>query len=398
MGEMREGTMTHKLRAGLLALSAATMFGAAAAAQEPLRIGLILPMTGPFASTGRQIDAAVKLYIEQNGATVAGRKIEVLLRDDTGVAPDTTRRLAQELVVNNKVDILAGFGLTPLAFAAAPVATQAKTPMIVMAAATSAIMSKSPYIVRTSFTATQAAYGMGDWGAKNGIKKVFTIVSDFAPGIDTETWFKNGFTAGGGTVVGEVRVPLRNPDYAPFVQRAKDAQPDAVFAFVPSGEGAALMKQFAERGLTQAGIKLIGTGDVTDDDLLDNMGPPAMGMITAHFYSAAHPSEKNKAYVAAFEKANNGMRPNFMSLGGYDGMHLIYEVLKKTSGSADGEKFVAAAKGMSWESPRGPVKIEPETRDITHNVYIRKVEQANGKLYNVEFATMPMMQDPAAGK
>jgi branched-chain amino acid transport system substrate-binding protein len=386
--------MSIATRSLVAVLISALMAAMPAAAQQPLKIGLILPMTGPFASTGRQIDAAVKLYLAQHGDIVAGRKIEVLLRDDTGVAPDTTKRFAQELVTNDKAEILAGFGLTPLAFAAAPIATEAKTPMIVMAAATSAIVTKSPYILRTSFTLPQATLGIAEWSAKNGIKKAFTLVTDYAPGLDAESTFKRVFAAGGGTIVGDVRVPLRNPDYAPFVQRAKDASPDALFVFVPAGEGAALMKQFAERGLTQAGVKLIGTGDVTDDDILDSMGPPALGAITSHHYSAAHPSAENKAFVAAFMKANNGMRPNFMAVGGYDGMNLIYEALKKTGGSAEGDKFLAAAKGLQWTSPRGPVKIEPETRDITQNIYLRKVEQVDGKLWNVEFADLPMVKDP----
>jgi branched-chain amino acid transport system substrate-binding protein len=384
------------LRRALAVGAAAALLAGGAEAAEPLKIGLILPMTGPFASTGRQVDAAVKLYVSQHGSTVAGRPVEILLRDDTGIAPETTKRIAQEMVVNDKVSVLAGFGLTPLAFAAAPIATQSKTPMIVMCAATSTIVTKSPYILRTSFTLPQVTTGIAEWSAKNGIRKVFSIVTDYAPGIDAETTFKRVFGAAGGTVVGDVRVPLKNPDFAPFVQRAKDAQADAVFVFVPSGEGSAIMKQIAERGLTEAGTKLIGTGDVVDDDILDGMGPSAIGAITSHHYSAAHPSPENKAFVAAFEKANNGMRPNFMAVGGYDGMHLIYETVKKTNGKTDGDAFLAAAKGMSWTSPRGPVKIEPETRDITQNVYIRKVEKVDGHLYNVEFATIEAVKDPGA--
>ncbi len=242
-----------------------------ALAQQPLKIGLILPMTGPFASTGRQVYAAVKLYVAQHGDVVAGRKIEVLLRDDAN-APETTKRFAQELVTNDHAEILAGFGLTPLAFAAAPIATAAKVPMIVMSAGTLVIPEKSPYIVRTSFTLPQQTAPIAIWAPKHGIKKVFTLVTDYAPGIDAETTFKKVFTANGGQIVGEARVPVQNPDYAPFIQRAKDAKPDALFVFVPSGEGAAVMKQFAERGLAKAGIKLIGPGDVTDDDILDSMG------------------------------------------------------------------------------------------------------------------------------
>jgi len=384
--------MRLPLRALLAALAMGVLMSSGAWAQQALKIGLILPMTGPFASTGKQIDAAVKLYVAQHGDVVAGRKIEVLLRDDTGVAPETTKRFAQELVTNDHAEILAGFGLTPLAFSAAPVATQAKTPMVVMAAGTLVIPEKSPYILRTSFTLPQQTAPLAVWAPKQGIKKVFTLVTDYAPGIDAETTFKQVFTANGGQIVGDARLPLTNPDYAPFIQRAKDAKPDALFIFVPSGEGAAVMKQFAERGLAQAGIKLIGTGDVTDDDILDRMGDPAIGTITSHFYSTAHPSAANKAYVAAFEKANPQLRPNFMAIGGYDGMALIYDVLNKTNGSAEGDKFVTAAKGLSWESPRGKITIDPRTRDIIQDVYLRKVERVNGRLFNVEFDRVAAVQ------
>ncbi len=378
---MRIGLSFH---ATLVAVAVSALIASGASAQQPLKIGLIVPMTGPFASTGKQIDAAVKLYVAEHGDVVAGRKIEVLLRDDTGTAPETTKRLAQELITNDHAEIIAGFGLTPLAFAAAPVATEAKTPMIVMAAGTLVIPQKSPYIVRTSFALPQQTAPIALWAAKHGMKKVYTLVTDYGPGIDAENTFRTVFTASGGTV-DSARVPLNNPDYAPFIQRAKDDKPDAVFIFVPSGEGSAVMKQFAERGLAKAGIKLIGTGDVVDDDILDSMGDPALGTITSHFYSAAHPSAENKAFVAAFEKANGGMRPNFMAVGGYDGMALIYKVLVKTGGSADGDKFIAAAKGMSWMSPRGKMTIDPETRDVIQDVYLRKVERVNGHLYNVEF-------------
>jgi len=371
-----------------VALAVGVLMSTNVFAQQPLKIGLILPMTGPMASTGRQVSAAVKLYIAEHGDVVAGRKIEVLLRDDTN-APETTKRFAQELVTNDHAEILAGFGLTPLAFAAAPIATAAKVPMIIMSAGTLIIPEKSPYILRTSFTLPQNTAPIAAWAPKHDIKKVFTLVTDYAPGIDSETTFKRVFTANGGQIVGEARVPAQNPDYAPFIQRAKDAKPDALFVFVPSGEGAAVMKQFAERGLARAGIKLIGPGDVTDDDILDSMGDAAIGTITSHFYSAAHPSAQNKAYVAAFEKANPGMRPNFMSVGGWDGMELIYEVLKKNNGSTDGDKFVAVAKGLSWASPRGKVTIDPRTRDIIQDVYMREVKRVGGHLYSVEFDRIP---------
>jgi branched-chain amino acid transport system substrate-binding protein len=375
------------------AVVAATLGASAAGAQDTVKVGLLLPMTGPFTSTGKQIEAAARLYMAQNGTTVAGKKIEVILKDDGGSA-DATRRLAQELLVNDKVNFLAGFGLTPLALAVAPLATQAKVPEVVMAAGTSIITERSPYIVRTSFTVPQSCVIVADWAAKNDIKKVVTIVTDYAPGHDAEKSFKDRFAEAGGQVVAELRVPLQNPDFAPFLQRAADAKPDALFVFVPSGVGAIVMKQFIERGLDKAGMKLIGPGDITDDDILNGFGDAAVGVITAHFYATAHPSEKNKAYVDAFKKANPGMRPNFMSVGGYDGMHLIYEALKKTNGSTDGDALIAAMKGMKWESPRGPISIDPETRDIIQNIYVRKVEKVGGELHNVEFATFEAVKDP----
>jgi len=365
--------------------------GLALAQSDVVKIGLILPLTGPFASTGRQIEAAARLYMAQNGATVAGKKIELIVKDDTGT-PDIAKRIAQELV-NDKVAVLAGFGLTPIAMAVAPIATQAKVPEVVMAAGSSMITEASPYIARTSFTVAQSAAPMAEWATKNGIKKVVTIVSDYAPGLDAEKAFSEPFVRAGGKVE-NVRVPLRNPDFAPFLQRAADEKPDALFVFVPSGAGSQLMKQYSERGLDKSGIKLIGPGDMTDDDILNDMGDVALGTITTQFYSAAHPSPENKAYVEAFKKANKGMRPNFMSVGGYDGMHLIYEALKKTNGNTDGDALIAAMKGMSWTSPRGPISIDPATRDIVQNIYVRKVERVGGELYNVEFATIPNVKDP----
>ena len=365
-------------------------------AQEKFKIGLILPMTGAFASTGKQIEAAAKLYVAQHGDTVAGKKVEIILRDDTS-APDVTKRMAQELIVNEKVNALAGFGLTPLALATAPLATQSKTPLVVMAAATSSITQASPYIVRTSFTLPLAAVGTADWAPKNGIKNVVTLVADYGPGIDAEKYFSQFFAEKGGKVTEALRVPLRNPDYSPFLQKVRDLKPDALFVFVPSGASATLMKQFTERGLDKAGIKLIGPGDVTDDDILNSMGDAAIGVVTSHHYSASHDSALNKQFVAAFEKANNGMRPNFMAVGGYDGMRVILEAAKATQGGR-GEALLAAMKGQSFESPRGPMKIDPETRDVIHNIYVRKVERVNGQLFNQEFETFKDVKDPGKAK
>ncbi|MET0312615.1 MAG: ABC transporter substrate-binding protein [Burkholderiaceae bacterium] len=389
---MKKRAFLHFAALGAVALAATQ----AVAQDNTLKIGLILPMSGPFASTGRQIEAAARLYMAQNGATVAGRKVELIVKDDQGT-PDVTKRIAQELVVNEKVTVLAGFGLTPLALATAPIATQSKTPMVVMAAATSSITEASPYIVRTSFTLPQVTVGIADWAPKNGIRKVVSLVTDYGPGIDAERTFKDRFTFNGGTVVEAVRVPLRNPDFAPFLQKVRDAKPDAVFSFVPSGAGAALMKQFAERGLDKAGIRLIATGDVTDDDILNDMGEVAVGVVTSHHYSAAHKSPLNEKFVDAFSKGNKGLRPNFMAVGGYDGMRVIYEAAKATKGQG-GEAMLGAMKGQIFESPRGRIFIDAQTRDIVQNVYIRKVEKVGGQLYNVEFQTIADVKDPGKAK
>jgi branched-chain amino acid transport system substrate-binding protein len=365
------------------ALTAIALAASSAFAQDnTFKIGLILPMTGPFASTGKQIEAAVRLYMAQNGSTVAGKKVEIILKDDTS-APDVTKRIAQELVVNDKVNVLAGFGLTPLALATAPVATQAKTPMVVMAAATSIITEASPYIVRTSFTAPQVVTVLADWAVKNNIKRVVSLVTDFGPGADSEKYFSERFQLNGGVVIEKLRVPLRNPDFAPFLQKVRDAKPDALFAFVPSGAGSALMKQFAERGLDKAGIRLIAEGSVTDDDILNSMGEVALGVVSSHHYSAHHNSAMNKKFVEAF--------------GGYDGMRVIYEAAKTTKGGS-GEALLTAMKGQIFESPRGPMFIDAQTRDVVQNVYIRKVEKVGGELHNVEFSTITDVKDPGKTK
>ncbi len=385
------------------ALAAATFAAAlpALAQDNTFKIGLILPMTGQQATTGRQIEAAARLYMAQNGDTVAGKKIQLIVKDDTSL-PDATRRLAQELVVNDKVNVLAGFGITPSALATAPIATQSKTPLVVMAAATSSITQASPYIVRTSFTLPQVSVALADWAPKNGIKKVVTLVSDYGPGIDAEKYFKERLAFNGGQVTEALRVPMRNPDFAPFLQKVRDLKPDALFVFVPSGAGAAVMKQFLERGMDKAGIKLIGTGDVTDDDQLNDMGDGALGVVTSHHYSAAHPSAMNKKFVAAFEKANKGLRPNFMAVGGYDGMRVIYEALRnaKTTGKAmpTGDALLDAMKGQIFESPRGKIFIDAQTRDVVQDVYLRKVEKKDGQLFNVEFDVIKDVKDPGKTK
>ncbi len=388
--------MTAKLRVTWLRFATAALAlmvsGAPVYAQETVKVGLILPLTGPFAPTGRQIEGGVRLYMQQHGDKAAGKKIELIVRDDGNVA-DATKRIAQELIVNEKVSVLAGFGLTPLALATAPLSAEAKIPQIIMGAATAIIPDRSPYIVRTSMVTNQITVGIADWAPKSGLKRVVTLVSDFAPGIDIEKAFSERFKASGGEIIEQLRVPLANPDFAPFLQRVRDAKPEGLFVFVPAGVGSIFMKQFVERGLDKSGIKLIGTGDMTDDDILNNIGDVALGLITSHHYSAAHPSALNKTFVADFKKTNK-MRPNFMGVGGYDGMALLYKALEKTKGNANGDALVAAMKGMSWESPRGPISIDPATRDIVQNIYVRKVEKKDGELYNVEFQTFNAVKKP----
>jgi len=365
-------------------------------AAEPIRIGLIAPFSGPFAEYGKQMQAGMQAYVKLNGDTVAGRKVEVIVRDTTGPVPEVAKRLAQELVVREKVDFLAGFGLTPEALAVADVATQAKKPMIVMNAASSVITTRSPYVVRVSMTLPQITVPIAGWAAKNGIKKVFILVSDYAPGLDAEAAFRKAFTGAGGEIVDAIRVPLRNPEFAPFIQRVKDARPEAVFVFVPAGEqGIAFMKGFQERGLAAAGIKVIATGDITDDHVVDAMGDAAVGMITSFHYSAAHDSPENRAFLKAYgEVAGGAGRANFMAVAGYDGMAAMYEAARKLEGRLDGDRVVEALKGWKRESPRGPISIDPETRDVVQTIYIRRVEARDGHNWNVEFDQTAPMKDP----
>ena len=369
---------------------------AVAPAQNVVKLGMVAPFSGPFAEYGQQMLNGMKAYMKIHGDTVAGKKIEILQKDDGGPAPEVAKRLTQELVTRDNVDLLVGFGFTPNALAAAPVATEARKAMVIMNAATSIITTKSPEIVRVSMTLPQVTQPMAIWAAKNGIKKVYTVVADYGPGLDAEKAFTEAFKKAGGEIVGSVHTPLQNPDFGPFIQRVKDAKPEAVFLFLPAGApGIAFMKGYEERGLKEAGIKLIATGDITDDTVLDTMGTPTLGMITSFHYSADHKSPENDAFKKAYAEANGTkMRPNFMAAAGYDGMALIYEALKKTNGATDSDKLVAAMKGAKWVSPRSPVMIDPETRDIVQTVYIRKVEKVGNELYNVEFDKFLDQKDP----
>jgi branched-chain amino acid transport system substrate-binding protein len=360
-------------------------------AEDSIKIGLIQSITGPFNTVGRAAVNGARLYLQQHGDTVAGRKIELIVKDD-GSVPDVGKRLAQDLIVNDKIAILGG-GITPSALTIAPLATEAKIPMVVMVSGASITTERSPYIVRTSFTLGQSSSVMAEWAVKNGARKIVTIVNDWAPGVESETTFKATALKGGAEVLEAMRVPLQNPDFAPFLQRARDLAPDTIFVYFPGNQAGIFAKQFLERGMDKSGLRVIGPGDLTDDDELPGMTDAMLGIVTAHHYSANHPSTLNKAFVADFVKAYD-RRPNFIAVGGYDGMHVIYEALKKTAGKTDGDALLAAMKGLAWESPGGPSSIDPQTRDIVHNEYIRKVEKVNGGLYNVEFATFEAVKDP----
>ena len=378
-------------------LIAAMLAATPALAQQPLKIGLLMPYTGQFTDASAQMDDAIKLYVKQHGDTIAGRKLEFIRRDDGG-SPDVSKRMARELVVNDNVDILAGFVITPEALAVADVATEAKKMMVVMNAATAIITTKSPYIVRASLTIPQLNEPFGTWAYKSGIRKVYTLVSDYAPGHDAEASFTRGFKEAGGEIVGSLRIPLANPDFSAFVQRIKDANPEAIYIFVPGGaQPAALAKAMVERGMDTKKIKILGQGEITEENAIRGMGDAALGVVTAFHYDYNHDSKVNKDYVAAFN-ADYKRNPDFFATGGYDGMHVIYEALKKTGGKSDGDGLVAAAKGLKWESPRGPVSIDPQTRDIVQTVYFRKVEKVGGALKNVEFEKIENVKDPVKAR
>jgi branched-chain amino acid transport system substrate-binding protein len=386
------------LLVGLGGLAAAFLAAAPAGAQDTIKIGLILPYSGQFADTGNQLDNAIKLYVKQHGDTVAGKKLEFIRKDVGGIAPDTAKRLAQELVVRDKVDILAGFVLTPNALAAGDISEQAKKFMVVMNAATSIITTKSQYMIRTSLTTPQLNDSLGHWAYKNGVRKIYTMASDFGPGIDAEGAFTRAFKEAGGEIIGSVKMPVANPDFSAFVQRAKDLNPESIYIWVPGGaQPAALGKTLAERGIDPKKVKVLAQGELTEDQALKSMGEAALGIITAFHYDPTHDSALNKKFVKDYNEAY-GRNPDIFSIGGWDGIHAIYEALKKTGGKTDGEALVAAAKGMAWESPRGPISIDPDTRDIIQTVYIRRVEKVGDKIQNVEFDKIENVKDPVKAK
>jgi branched-chain amino acid transport system substrate-binding protein len=388
----------QRLSFGIAAAVLALLGAGAANAEDTVKIGIINEYSGQFADTGAQIDNGIKLYVKQHGDTVAGKKIEFIRKDTGGIAPDVSKRLAQELVVRDNADIFAGFSLTPNALAAADISAQAKKFMVVMNAATAIITTKSPYIARTSSTTPQLNYTLGVWAAKHGLKKIYTMVSDYGPGIDAETWFQTGFKENGGEIVGSVRFPVANPDFSAFIQAAKDANPDGIYIWIPGGaQPAAVGKALAERGIDLKKIKVLGQDALGADTALQSMGDAALGLITVADYDYTHDSPLNHDFVKAFNEEFH-RNPDFFAVGGYDGTHLIYEALKKTGGKTDGDSLIAAAKGMAWESPRGPISIDPETRDIVQTVYIRRVEKGPNGLYDQEFDAIPAVKDPVKAR
>jgi branched-chain amino acid transport system substrate-binding protein len=388
----------RKALVGFSALAAAVLGISPVNAQQTIKIGLILPYSGQFADPGAQADNGIKLYMQRHGDTVAGKKIEIIRKDTGGIAPDVAKRLAQELIVRDKVDLLAGFSLTPNAMAAADVSAQAKKFMVVMNAAASVVTTKSPYMARVSFTLPQLNEPLGIWAYKNGVRKVYSMVADFAAGHDAEAAFHSAFKAAGGEIIGSVRYPVANPDFSAFVQRAKDMNPEAIFIFVPGGsQSPAIAKALADRGIDPRKTKVMAQLELTDEQALKNMGDTALGIITSAHYDYNHGSALNKEFVAAFNAAYK-RNPDFFAVGGYDGMHLIYEALKKTNANTDGDALIGAAKGMAWESPRGPISIDPATRDIVQTVYMRRVEKVGNQLINVEFDKIENVKDPVKAR
>jgi branched-chain amino acid transport system substrate-binding protein len=388
-----------KFNASICAGLVATLLSVATPAlSQTIKIGFISSYSGAAAAQGDQLDKGVKLYMKLNGDKLPpGVKVELITRDDTGPNPDVAKRVAQELIVREKVQFLTGVVWTPNMAAIAPLTTEAKVPFVSMNAAGARIMNNAPYMARVSFTLWQSAYPLGQWAAKK-YKRAYTAVSDFAPGHEAEEGFIKGFKEGGGEIVGSLRVPLANPDFVPFMQRIKDAKPEVVFGFNPAGKAATgMMKAYADLDLAKAGVKYIGTGDIVTDDELPNMGDVALGVTTVHHYSANSDRPANKAFVAAYKKEyGENLNPSFIAVGAWDGMDAIFHAIREQAGKVDPDKTMEALK--KWRnpnSPRGMVSIDPETRDVINPEYLREVRKVGGRLANVELETISTgLKDP----
>jgi len=376
----------------------ALVIAAEAADAQTVKIGFITSYTGQNATVGVIMDRALDLYLKEHTKDLPpGVKVEVLKRDDTGPNPEVAKRLATELITRDHVDVITGVIWTPNALAIGPVAGEGKTPFLIMNAGTSSITTVSPYVARVSFTLWQSSLPMGQWAAKNNLKKVYVLTSDYGPGNDAQAAFTKGLTDGGGTVVESVKMPLSTQDFAPYIQKVKDAKPDAVFVFVPAGiQATGVIKAYSNLGLPQAGIKLIGPGDITPDEELPNMGDFAIGTITMFHYSAAANRPANKAFVAAWKRAYGAdSNPNFNAVQVWDGMQAIFDAIRAQGGKMDGDKTMSFWKGWKFDSPRGPIMIDPETRDIVQDEYLRRLEKVDGKLANVELEVFQkQVKDP----
>lgn len=369
---------------------------AGAGPDEPLRLGIIASYSGPYADYGRQFDAGMAVYLDEHGGKVAGRAVDIRRRDTAGPAPDLARRHAQELIVQDRVHVISGLDFSPNALAVAPVVTQGKTPAIVMNAAASGIPARSPYMARVAFTVQQVTAPMASWLLQQGIQDVYTVVANYASGTDAEIAFRTVFEEGGGSVVGSLRTPLSNPDFSAYVQRVKDAAPDAAFIFFPSGAmPQAFMKAWRDRGLDEAGIRLYATGEATDDSYLQATGDVALGLVTSHHYSHAHSSDLNQAFIRRFRALHgDAMRPSYFAVAAYDALAALDAALTATQGDTDPDKLMGALAGLSLESPRGPIRIDADTRDIVQTVYIRRTERVDGELLNIEFDQFEQVSDP----
>lgn len=394
MSMNKRSFLTAGVAAGTLVCLGLT---APAFAEEPLKIGLIGTYSGPYADYGRQFDGGVAIYLKEHGGKIAGRPVEIVRKDTAGPAPDAAKRFAQELIVRDKVSFITGLDFSPNAYAIAPVVTQAKIPTVIMNASSSAITTSSPYIARVSFTVQQTSAPLAKWMLAQGVKEAYTVVADYASGTDADKAFSDAFEAGGGKIVGRLRTPMNNPDFSAYIQRIKDEKPESVFFFFPSGVmPPAFLRAWKERGMEEAGIKLYAPGEATDDSYLEATGDVALGLVTSAHYSYAHPSEKNQKFIKDFEaEFGTDMRPSYFATTAYDAMAAIDLALQKTGGDVDGDKVMEALKGLQFEGPRGPVEIDPETRDIVQTVYIRKTERVDGKLVNVEFDKFERVKDPA---
>jgi branched-chain amino acid transport system substrate-binding protein len=370
--------------------------GTPAADQPPLKIGVVISYTGPSAVSGQEWDDTVKLFQKQHGDTIAGRKIEFIKRDTGGPSPDVAKRLATELVTQDKVDMIVGIDYTPTAVGVGTVSTQAKKPVFIMNAATAGILKNAPYMVRFGYVTSQNDAPLGAWAAKNKIRSVYMLYADYAPGIDASAAFAKAFTAGGGKVIGEIKTPITTSEYSSYVQRIKDAKPDAVFIFVPLGPTSQqFMRAWSDAGMAKSGNKLLGDGSVTDETAIDGLGDTAIGMITSYPYSEAHPSKENQDFVKAFAQLNGTkVRPDLFAAFTWDLLTGMYRVIGQQGGKVDPDKTIELVRGMRFNGPRGPLTIDPSTRDPIQNIYIRRVEKRNGKLWNVEFETIPMVKPP----